>query len=495
MSKKGILMILDGYGEGKSGTYNAVQNACTPTLDKIKEKNISLLKTDGESVGLFSGELGGSEVGHTTIGAGRIVLSTAKKIHDDINSGVFQKNIKLLKKIESLKKNNGNLHLIGLMSDKNIHSDINHAYEIIKLFNKKAKNIFIHFITDGRDSGGHESLKYLKEMKKHIMKTHNAEIATVMGRFYAMDRENNLDRTDLAIKTIFNLDNEKSNLTSEDIEDYLGKEHQLGISDEYIYPIHIDTKSDSSIKKNDLIFFFNFREDRLRQIVFETAKLNNNIITMSKVKTAKTTVLYNPQIIKNTLSEYLSKQGKTQIKISETTKYAHVTYFLNGGNETAFPHEDRVHIPTIKVDNFSKTPKMRANEITKEIINAIDKNYDAIIVNYSNSDMLGHTGDYTATVQALEYLDKCVKKVINYSLKSDYFVLITADHGNCELMRTDLGEPHTAHTFNRVFCSIIEKDKDYKLKKYGELKDVAPTFLDLMELKPNKSFTGHSLIL
>lgn len=495
MSRKGILMILDGYGEGKPNPYNAVINAITPTLHALRKNSYALLKTDSEAVGLFSGELGGSEVGHTTIGAGRIVPSTAKKIHDDILSGEFKKNAKLQKKIQNLEKNNGNLHLIGLMSDKNIHSDINHAFEIMRMFDKRAKNIFIHFISDGRDSGGEDSLKYLKSLNEAIKKTHNAEIASVCGRFYAMDRENNMDRTILSVRTMFKLDNEKSNFKSGDIENYLKSEHSLGISDEYIHPISIDTKADSRLKKDDLIFFFNFREDRLRQIVAETYKLNHNIITMSSVGGTRTTVLYQPKIVKNTLSEYLSKQGKRQIKISETTKYAHVTYFLNGGREEAFPLEDRVHIPTIKVDNFSKTPKMRAGEITKEVINAIDKDYDAIIVNYSNPDMLGHTGNYEATVEALEYLDKCVKKVINYAKKFGYFVLITADHGNSEMMRTQSGEPHTAHTFNKVFCLAVEKDREYKFKKEGGLKDVAPTFLDLLDLSPNKYFTGSSLIV
>lgn len=495
MIRKGILMILDGYGEGDDGPYNAVKNANTPTLHALKKHSYSLLKTDSEAVGLFSGELGGSEVGHTTIGAGRVIPSTAKKIHDDILSHKFEKNVKLQKKIDDLKISNGNLHLIGLMSDKNIHSDINHAFEIMRLFEHRAKNIFIHFITDGRDSGREDSLKYLNSLNKVIKKTTNAEIASVCGRFYAMDRENNLDRTTTAIRTMFNLTNTKSNLKSKDIDSYLKSEHSLGISDEYIHPISIDTKEDSRLKKGDLIFFFNFREDRLRQIVAETYKLNHNIITMSSVGGTKTTVLYQPKIVKNTLSEYLSKQGKRQIKISESTKYAHVTYFLNGGIEKPFLLEDRVHVPTIKVDNFSKTPKMRAGEITKEVLKAIDNDYDAIIVNYSNPDMLGHTGNYEATIDALEYLDKCVKKVLSYAEKSGYFILITADHGNCEMMRTESGEPHTAHTFNKVICLALEKDKEYKFKSKGELKDVAPTFLALLDLAPNRYFTGTSLIV
>ena len=491
MHKRGVLVILDGYGEGPAGPYNAVKNANTPTLDSIKKNNLSLIKTDGEAVGLFEGELGGSEVGHTTIGAGRIVLSTAKKIAEDIASGEFAQNKKLLKKIETLEKNVGNLHLVGLMSDKNIHSDINHAYEIMRIFNMRAQNIFIHFITDGRDSGTHDSIKYLKEMKSHMKDIQNCEIASVMGRFYAMDREKNYDRTDLAIKTMFNT---KDGIESKNLKSYIESEHGKGITDEYIHPVHVMTKSDSILKKNDLVFFFNFREDRLRQIVDRTASINKNIITMSRVSSAKTTVLYPTSIVKGTLSEHLSKLGLRQIKISETTKYAHVTYYLNGGREAPFENEDRIHIPTIKTTDFSRTPKMRAKEITDEVIKAMTEKYDAIIVNYSNPDMIGHTGNYDAVVKALEFIDKCISKLIKSAKENDYSILFTADHGNSEQMMRADGTPHTAHTLNKVFMSIYTPDAEIKLKPQGELKDIAPTFLDLMNVKPNKYFTGESLI-
>lgn len=491
MSRKGILLILDGYGEGKDDPFNAVKNANTPTLDALHNKNHSLLKTDGEAVGLFAKELGGSEVGHTTIGAGRVVPSVAKKIHDDLKSGAFYKNKDINRVFDKLNQNGGDLHLIGLMSDKNIHSDINHAIAILKMAQGKAKNIYIHFITDGRDTGSFDSLKYLKLLKKNMSNYKNCEIASVMGRFYAMDRENNLDRTQLAVDYMFN---EAGTITENEIETHIKNQHKKGITDEYIYPVHIKTKNEIKISNKDCVFFFNFREDRLRQIVKMTSQICKNIVTMSSVSSAKTVVLYTSNKVKNTLSEFLSKQNLRQVKISETTKYAHVTYFLNGGYEEPFKNEDRVHVPTIKTDNFSKTPKMRAKEITDEVLKAIDENYDAIIVNYSNPDMLGHTGDYDATVKSLFFVDKCVKKVIDKARRNGYFLLITADHGNSEMMRTPEGLPHTAHTFNRVMCVILDQT-DRKMRKYGELKDVAPTFLELMELPKNKYFEGKSLIL
>lgn len=486
--RKGILLILDGYGEGKPYEFNAVTNAKTPTLDKIKKHGFSLLKTDGEAVGLFEGEMGGSEVGHTTIGAGRIVPSTAKKIRDDILSGEFAKNAKLNKVLNDVEKNNSDLHLIGLMSDKNIHSDINHAVEIINLAKGKAKNIFIHFITDGRDCGAYDSIKFLKYLKKSIKNIENCQILSVSGRFYAMDRENYLDRTNRALNAMFSPNGQ---IKETEIEKYLKSQHQKGNNDQYVEPISVVSNFDK-LSKNDCLFFFNFREDRLRQICSECKKFGCKIATMSDVANVNSVVLYPNKIKKNTLSEYLSKQGLKQIKISESTKYAHVTYFLNGGEEKPFENEDRIHVQTIETDDYAKTPKMQAEEITKQTLKAMDKNYDAVIVNYSNADMLGHTGNYKATVKAIEFLDKCVKKIIQHAKKNDYFVLITADHGNSEEMVLN-GEPQMAHTLNEVMISVV--NENCKLKAKGGLQDVAPTYVELLGLKPSKHFEGKSLII
>lgn len=486
--KKGILIILDGYGEGKPSAYNAVANANTPTLNALKKLPHSLLKTHGESVGLFEQEMGGSEVGHTTIGAGRIVNSTAKQIRDDIMSGEFAKNKVLIKTLDNLKKNNSDLHLFGLMSDKNIHSNIAHCVEIAKLAKDKAKHVYIHFVTDGRDSGAFDSLKYLKYLQSGLKNVKNYSILSVSGRFYAMDRENHEERTIEAFNACFT-----QNKTVTDVEKYIKEQHRQGKNDQFIEPVGVKSKNYVGINKNDCVLFFNFREDRLRQIVKKCEELNCDLVTMSDVGGTTAKVMYSNKIVKNTLSEYLSTNNLSQIKIGESTKYAHVTYFLNGGREEPFKNEDRVHVPSFAVNDFSLTPQMKAKEITKEVKKATKKDYDAIIVNYSNADMVGHTGNYRATIKSLEVVDKCIKKVLKYAKKSNYFVLITADHGNAEEMRTKTGEPQMAHTINPVFCVVA--DGEHNMKKQGELKDVAPTFVELLGLKPSKHFEGETLII
>ena len=485
---KGILVVLDGYGEGQQSEYNAVLNAKSPTLNSLKELSYSLLKTNGESVGLFDKEMGGSEVGHTTIGAGRVVNSTAKQIRDDILSGEFEKNKILKSMLAGLKKNNSNLHLVGLMSDKNIHSNIEHLYKLVELAKDYANKIYIHFITDGRDSGVKDSVKYLKNLKKNIKDIENCQILSVSGRFYAMDRENHEERTNQAFNAMFLKDNQIEN-----VEKYLSNEHKDNRNDQFVIPASVKIKDFEKVEAKDCVFFFNFREDRLRQMVKKCEDLNCSLFTMAEVAGVNAKCLYPNKIIKNTLSEYLSKNGLRQIKISESTKYAHVTYFLNGGREEPFENESRVHIPSLKVTDFAKTPKMQAKEITKQVKKAIEKDFDAIIVNYSNPDMVGHTGNYNATVAAIEYLDKCLKKLLKAANKNNYFVMVTADHGNSEEMVTAKNEPNTAHTINKVMCVVA--DKNYQMKEFGELKDVAPTFVQLLGLKPNKFFEGESLIV
>ena len=490
---KAMLIILDGYGEGKQYEYNAVTNANTPTLKRLKQQSYSLLKADGEAVGLFKNNLGGSEAGHLTIGAGRVVPSMLRQIHDSIEKKTLQKNKKLEKVIAKLEKNKGDLHLIGLCSDKNVHGNINHAYAIVDIFKNVAKNIYLHLITDGRDCGPYESLKFVKQVQNGIKNVPNCHVLSVGGRAYAMDRENNLDRTETSFNAMFK--SEKTIKESE-ILNYLKKEHKNGHTDQFVQPVHIENKDYKNVNKTDCLFFFNFREDRLRQLVKMAEKFNVELITMSNVGNTKSTPLFVKEVVDNTLFEYLSNKGLKQLKISESTKYAHVTYFLNGGREEAFKNEDRIHIPSYKVTDFSEKPKMRAGEITKAIKSALfnkSNNYDFIVVNYSNPDMIGHTGDYEATVVALEYLDKCLAKVLKWAKKAGYKVLVTADHGNSEEMRTSNGEPHMAHTLNRVFCVVA--NSSLKMKKCGELKDVAPTLLDLMEIEPNKHFEGESLLI
>lgn len=484
--QKGVLVILDGYGEDKDYEFNAVTKAKSPFLNNLKKGSCSLLKTDGESVGLFKGDMGGSEVGHTTIGAGRVVMSTAKKFEEDIKQKSIQNNKTFQTMLKNLEAKNANLHLVGMLSDKKIHSNIFNAIEIVKLVKDKAKNIFLHLITDGRDCGVHDSLKYLNIVKNQIKSIKNCQIASISGRFYAMDRENNMDRIDLAVDKMFSL-----NETDMEAKTYIENQHNQNITDEFILPCRVKC-SNFELEKDDIIFFFNYREDRLREIVEKVLKIHKNVVTVIKVADLKTKTIYSSKNVEHTLSEHLSQLNLRQMKISESTKYAHITYFLNGGRELAFKNEDRIHIPTIKTKNFALTPFMRAKEITNKLIESMKNNYDAIIVNYSNPDMVGHTGDFKATKKAIEFIDKCLNKAYKVAKKQDYFMLITADHGNSENMRDENNNPITSHTLNRVFCAVA--NSDVKLKKHGELSDVAPTFLDLLQVEPNKYFTGSSLL-
>lgn len=488
--RKGLLIILDGYGEGKQYPYNPVIKADTPFLKSLKAQSKTEIKTDSEAVGLLPHTMGGSEVGHMTIGAGRIIHSTASAIANDIKSGAFEKNEKFVSLIKKLDKNGGDLHLIGMMSDKNIHSDINHAIEIIRLTKTHAKHIYIHFISDGRDTNSFVAPKYLKMINTAIKSARNAEIISVSGRLYAMDREGNLDRTTKAFEAMFH---PKKFIDSTKIEDYIKSQYDAGNTDEYIEPISVKS-SFKAVKKEDILFFFNFREDRLRQIVKMTESLGCDIYTMANVGGTKSVALYPEKMVEHTLSEHLSNLGLRQVKVSESTKYAHVTYFLNGGREEPFKNEDRIHVPTIKVDRFDKTPKMRAYEITNKAVQSIKSGYDAVIVNYSNPDMIGHTGNYEATKIALEYLDKCVKRLVDSAIKNNYAIVITADHGNAEYMKNEDGSNNSAHTLNHVFFVVIIDGKVVKTKAYGGLKDVAPTLLDAMQVEKNPYFEGKSLI-
>ncbi len=485
---KGILIILDGYGEGKAVKYNAVINANTPTLDRLKTQSYSLLETSGEAVGLFAGDLGGSEVGHTTIGAGRVIPSTAKKINGDIRSGAFASNELLIQLLDTLNKSNGDLHLVGLMSDKNIHSNINHALAIIDIAKTRVRNIYLHLITDGRDSAPFESIDYYDKVREHIKGINNCHVLSISGRAWAMDREGHMDRTIKATGAMFG---STLGIKESAIKEYLKKSHQTN-NDQFVEPIHIDIESYEGIKSDDCILFFNFREDRLRQIGNVCSEYSCKIATMSDVGGLDSIVLYPQTNVEHTLSQYLSECGLKQIKIGESTKYAHVTYFLNGGVENAFVGEDRVHVPSHNVEDFSTTPEMKAREIADETIKAIDKDYDAIIVNFSNADMVGHTGNYEATKQSIEALDNAVNRVLEKAKKNGYFVIVTADHGNAEEMRLDSGEPHMAHTLNPVFCVVA--DSGYDMKEKGGLRDVAPTFVELLGLSKYPYFEGESLI-
>lgn len=490
-NRKGLMIILDGYGEAERGEFNAVDNANTPYLKRIKKDMPScLLKTDSREVGLPDGTMGGSEVGHMTIGGGKVKRSMQVKIDDEIESGEFFNRHKFVSALAKLKENDGALHIAGLWSDKQIHSNINHTFALMKMAKMfGVQRVFVHAFTDGRDCAPRSCAKYFKMFEEKSKELKVGEIATVGGRFYVMDRENNLDRTSLAIQKMKESDYDFASYSKCVEESY-----EQDINDEFIKPARIKTSKKYSMDEKDLLIFFNTRGDRMKQPVkMAKEELPCDILTFCNFVEGVEYV-YEEDFLKNTLSEYLSKQNLKQVKISESTKYAHVTYFFNGGREEPFENEDRIHIETQKTKDYSLTPYMRAKEITEKTIEVINKKkYDAVIINYSNPDMIGHTGNYDAVVSALEFLDGCVKDVVDCAIDNDYFVLICADHGNAEQMRDEFGQPQTAHTLNLVRCVVIDKDNNGIQLHDGALKDVAPTFLKLMDIAPNPDFEGSPL--
>ena len=489
--KKGIMIILDGYGEGEKYEFNAVENANTPYLKDIKiNKPNCLLGTDSRYVGLPDNTMGGSEVGHMTIGAGKIKRSMQLKIDEDIETGKFFDQPLLIEKLNKLKDNKGSLHIAGLWSDKQIHSNINHCFALMEMAKRVGiEKVFVHAFTDGRDCPPQSCKKYFEMFNQKSNELNLGEIASIGGRFYAMDRENNFDRTDKALQKFVQI-----NPDFNSVDEYIDNSYSKGVYDEFFVPARIKTETKYDFNPEDLLVFYNTRADRMKQPVQMCYDLMScDLLTFCEF-VEFVEYLYDEDNISNTLVEYLSKKGLKQLKISESTKYAHVTYFFNGGREEPFEGEERIHVITEKTDDYALTPKMRAPEITKETINALNsQKYDAIYVNYSNPDMIGHTGNYNATIEALEYLDKCVKDVVDTALNNGYFVLICADHGNAEEMCDKNGVAKTAHSLNAVKCVVIDKENENIVMRNGGLQDIAPTFLKLMDIEQNPSFEGKPL--
>lgn len=493
-TRKGVLLILDGYGEGKPSPYNAVENANTPFLKYIKNEYPNcLLGTDSGYVGLPQNTMGGSEVGHMTIGGGKIKRSMQVKVDDEIASGKFYRQKVLMNAFSKLKENSGDLHIGGLWSDKQIHSNINHCFALIKMAKDFGiKKVFVHAFTDGRDTSPRCCRIYFDKFFEVAKGLNLGEIATIGGRYYVMDRESNLDRTEVSINKIL-----QKGYDFNSVEDAIEKSYENNLGDEFIVPARIKTKEIyTGIKENDLFIFFNTRGDRMKQPVsMASERFACDIVTLCDFVTAPNVkFVYDEDFLKNGICEYLCKNGKKVLKVSESTKYAHVTYFFNGGIEEPFEGEERIHVITQKTNDYAFTPFMRAKEITEETIKAIkSKKYDMIVVNYSNADMIGHTGNYDAMVNSLEMLDKCVKEVVDTAKECKNFVLLCADHGNAESMRDEQGTPQTAHTLNPVKCVIID-DNNIDIQMHnGGLQDIAPTFLKLMNMENNPDFEGKPL--
>lgn len=508
MAKKPVmLIILDGFGIGKEYAGNAVKLAKTPNLDRLfREYPNTTLEASGLAVGLPEGQMGNSEVGHLNIGAGRIIYQDLTKISKSIVDGDFFEKKEFLDAIENAKENNSKIHLIGLVSSGGVHSHNTHLYALLELMKKQNfDNVYIHAILDGRDvspTAGKEDIKELMEKMKEIGV---GSIATVSGRYYAMDRDKRWERTKLAYDTFTLGKGNESNDPILTIE----KSYSEDITDEFIIPTVIkeNGRPIGTVDDNDSIIFFNFRPDRARQITrafvdenfegFEREKkVNTFYVTMTEYdKTIENVkVAYTDESPKNTLGEYISSKGLSQLRIAETEKYAHVTFFFNGGIEEPYANEDRVLIPSPKVATYDLQPEMSAVEVKNEVLNRLkmDK-YDLIILNFANPDMVGHTGVVSATVKAIETVDSCLGEIVELLIEKGGKALITSDHGNSEMLLNEDGSPVTSHTSNRVPLVLVG-DKNVELQE-GILADLSPTILELMGLEKPEGMTGKSLII
>jgi len=503
-----ILMILDGWGYDPEPKGNAVLAARTPVLDSLLEKYPStFLEASGESVGLPTGQMGNSEVGHLNIGAGRIVYQDLTRINRAIESGDIYHNQVLLEAVKNVKENNSNLHLMGLFSYGGVHSHINHLNGLIEFAGDLGlSKVYVHAFLDGRDVPPRQALYDMEEFQQMHSQKSNAVIATVSGRYYAMDRDKRWDRIKLAYDALVL----GEGLKSKDPVSAVKEAYDRGENDEFVKPTVITGKDGqpfATINDNDSVIFFNFRPDRARQLTYSfvnecfegfqrTIHPHVHYVCMAEYdEKLVLPLVFSTECIDNTLGQVLSIHGLKQLRIAETEKYAHVTFFLNGGIEQQNPGEDRLLVPSPKVATYDLKPEMSAYEVTDRLVEQImSGSYDVIIVNYANMDMVGHTGFFDAAVEAVQTVDTCVGKVVNAVMGSGGSVIITADHGNAEKMMDIVsGAPHTAHTSNPVPCIYVCDEPGLKLSK-GKLSDIAPTMLEILGIPQPMEMTGRSLI-
>ncbi len=519
MIKPNLLIILDGWGENPSLEGNAVAQAKTPTVDKLsRHYPQTLLQASGISVGLPWEEVGNSEVGHLTLGAGRIIYQNLPRITLAIQDGSFFKNNALKAAVENVKKNNSALHIIGLASNGSVHSSLDHLYALLEMAkSSQLKKVYLHLFLDGRDTSPTSGIKFVGEIEERLKEFSCGKIASLCGRYFAMDRNDNWDRTEKAYNLLTLGEGKKEKNPIEAIK----KSYQAKVTDEFLEPtiIEDEKKHVNIILEGDSVIFFNFREDRARQITkafvlptllkFNRKKYLKNIEFVCMVKyedNLPAKVAFPPAEIKNCMGEILSKQEKQQLRIAETEKYAHVTYFFNGGREEPFPKEDWILIPSQSTSTYDKTPEMSAFQITERVIKELGKGkYDFMLINYANADMVGHTGNLKAAITAIEVVDRCLGKLIPEALKIGGRLFITADHGNAEeMINQRTGEVDTEHsTFPVPFWYVTPDNQRQKSETQivqsrntvsGILSDVAPTILKAMGLEVPKEMTGQNLL-
>lgn len=506
MRKPVALIILDGFGYLPTDRGNAVKHANTPVFDSIFQNySHTLIGASGEDVGLPDGQMGNSEVGHLNIGAGRIVYQELTRITKEIREGSLFTNPALLEAMENAKKEGRALHLMGLLSDGGVHSHNSHLEGLLLMAKQQGvKDVYVHAFMDGRDTPPQSGKDYIVQLE-NFMKTHGiGKILTVSGRYYAMDRDKRWDRVKLAYDAIVKADAPKADSALSCIE----ASYNENVTDEFVLPTVIG-EGLTTLSAHDSVIFFNFRPDRARELTraivdrdfdgFEREYFETTYVTMTQYDKTMPNVIvaYTPQTLDNTLGEYIASKGKTQLRIAETEKYAHVTFFFNGGREEAYTNEERILVPSPKVATYDLKPEMSAYEVTDRLINDLETNpKDLIVLNFANPDMVGHTGVFEAAVKAVETVDICLGKVLDKIKSLGGVAFITADHGNAEQMFDDLGGPFTAHTTNKVpFVMVDDVNKNIKLRDGGRLCDFAPTILEVMGLEKPEQMTGISLLI
>ncbi|PKL37045.1 2,3-bisphosphoglycerate-independent phosphoglycerate mutase [Candidatus Peregrinibacteria bacterium HGW-Peregrinibacteria-1] len=499
-AQKVMLVVIDGYGEGVDSPYNAVTRADTPFIDRLRREGLmTKLSCCSESVGLPPNTMGGSEVGHFTLGAGRIVWQSLQEINRSIDSGEFFEKAPLLEAIVNCQKNGSALHLVGMISDQGIHSHIDHLFALMKLAKDKGvEKLYIHAIADGRDVPERSVKRYLELIEEKIRELGVGEIVSLVGRYFAMDRDENIDRTKFA----YDLMTQGIGDNAEDVSVAVDKQYNNGVdTDYYLKPIILNR--DAVVRNEDSVVFFNYRSDRAKQL---TATFTENVYDFGVVRpffvcfgpySKVAPVLFQANPVVNNLGEVLSHAGKRQLRVAETEKYPHVTFFFNSQRKDPFEGEDHILVPSPKVPSYDLKPEMSSYEIRDAVVEKLEEAgnlYDFVLINFANADLVGHSGDFEATVRAVESIDECLADIVLLAREKGYVVMVTGDHGNAEMMKYENGEACPSHTFNDVFFVLLSEE-EYRLRGGSTgLQDVAPTILEVMGVPKPIEMTGESLI-